>query len=60
MSRQSAFIEALMDIKRSVDALIEEIETGGLPYGEYSGEEPVPDPDQVPPDLTSRTGTPFG
>ena len=45
MSRRSAFIEALMDIKRIVDALIEEIETGGLPYGEYSGEEPVPDPD---------------
>lgn len=44
MTRQTAFIEMLKDVKRSVDALIEEIETGGLPYGEYSGEGPVDEP----------------
>lgn len=64
MTRQTAFIEMLRDVKRSVDALIEEIETGGLPYGEYSGEgseeppseppaeeppaEPDPEPDPAP------------
>lgn len=49
MSRQSAFIEQLKDLKRSCDALIEEIETGGLPYGEYSGEEPEEPPVEDPP-----------
>ncbi len=50
MTRKAAFIEMLKDVKRAVDALIEEIETGGLPYGEYSGEGPVdPDP-EVPSD----------
>lgn len=44
MSRKDAFLEHLRDIKRAVDALMEEVETGGLPYGEYSGEGPVDEP----------------